>query len=101
MKASHDGVDPGPDSWQRFRAVAAAAPPYVLQRRDSAPPAARPSRHEANRQTRSRLRRTIFWIAALALIASVALAGYLRYTSTTCQLRRAFGVAGWTCGHLG
>lgn len=49
---------------------------------------------------RSRHRRMIVWMLVLAVLAALAATAYVRYTSTTCQLRRAFGVAGWTCGHL-
>lgn len=49
------------------------------------------------RPRRSPIRRALTWIALLALLAA---GGYLRYTSTTCQLRRAFNVANWTCGKL-
>ena len=39
-------------------------------------------------------------LVVLALLIGAAVGGYLRYNSTTCQLQRAFGVVGITCGHL-
>jgi hypothetical protein len=62
----------------------------------------RPAKRRARpRRTRhSPMRRAVTWIAALTVIAAVAVGADLRYTSTTCQLRRAFDVAGWTCGEF-
>lgn len=45
-----------------------------------------------------RVRRAVRLLLVLSLVGAMCAGGYLRYTSTTCQLRRVFAVADWTCG---
>jgi hypothetical protein len=45
-----------------------------------------------------RVRRAVRLLVVVSLVGGMCAGGYLRYTSTTCQLRRAFAVADWTCG---
>lgn len=45
-----------------------------------------------------RARRTVRLLLVVSLVGGMCAGGYLRYTSTTCQLRRVFAVADWTCG---
>jgi hypothetical protein len=51
----------------------------------------------ASPRSAGRAVRALRFLVVLAVLAAACVGAYARYESTTCQLRRAFATAGWTC----